>query len=41
MDTQNEWVTPCPVVVDIRIKGDVELPVTWEVAKHLSGAHLD
>jgi thiamine pyrophosphate-dependent acetolactate synthase large subunit-like protein len=24
-----------PVVVNIRINGDVELPVSWEIAKHL------
>jgi acetolactate synthase I/II/III large subunit len=25
-----------PVVVNVRINGDVELPVSWEIAKHLS-----
>jgi thiamine pyrophosphate-dependent acetolactate synthase large subunit-like protein len=25
-----------PVVVDVRINGDVELPISWEIAKHLS-----
>jgi thiamine pyrophosphate-dependent acetolactate synthase large subunit-like protein len=25
-----------PAIVDIRINGDFELPVSWEIAKHLS-----
>jgi acetolactate synthase I/II/III large subunit len=24
-----------PVIVDVRINGDVELPVSWEIAQHL------
>jgi thiamine pyrophosphate-dependent acetolactate synthase large subunit-like protein len=29
-------VTDGPVVVDVRINGDVELPASWEIAQHLS-----
>lgn len=29
-------VTEGPVIVDVRIKGNVELPVSWEIAQHLS-----
>jgi hypothetical protein len=24
-----------PVIVNVRINGDVELPVSWEIAQHL------
>lgn len=29
-------VTTGPVIVDVRINGEVELPVSWEIAQHLS-----
>ena len=29
-------VTDGPVIVDVRINGEVELPVSWEIAQHLS-----
>ena len=25
-----------PFIVDVRINGDVELPISWEIAQHLS-----
>jgi acetolactate synthase-1/2/3 large subunit len=28
-------VTEGPVVVNVRINGDVELPASWEIAQHL------